>query len=128
VIQNLSSPPYAISFAIGYATGNFVGVQLEKRLAMGQQVIRIFTRKGEGLAELLRTRGYQLTVFDGKGRAGHVDLLFIECKRRDMERITHLSTNFDPDCYYIVDDVRESTGTTVRGLQPTGWRAVMKKK
>ncbi len=47
VIGNLSEPLYAVSYAFGFATGNYVGITLEKWIAHGDQVVRVFTQEGK---------------------------------------------------------------------------------
>src|SRR5438132_800663 len=50
-MQNLGNPACTIAFATGFTVGNFLGLQLEKRLALGTVVIRIIT--GKNPVELL---------------------------------------------------------------------------
>ena len=79
VIQNLSEPAYAVAYALGYATGNVVGITMENWLAYGEQVIRVFTRKGETIATQLRGEGFRVTTFAGEEGDGPVD----ETRSRD---------------------------------------------
>ncbi|HEX9652767.1 MAG TPA: DUF5698 domain-containing protein, partial [bacterium] len=46
VIQNLSQPEYVVSFALGFSLGTYLGITMETWLAVGDQVLRIFTRRG----------------------------------------------------------------------------------
>lgn len=50
VIGNLQQPAYAIAYALGFATGNYVGMTFEKWIALGEQVVRVFTRAGAQIA------------------------------------------------------------------------------
>ncbi|MCF7794547.1 MAG: DUF5698 domain-containing protein [Candidatus Cloacimonetes bacterium] len=45
VMQNMNSPINYIAYAAGFATGNYVGILIEQKLAMGITLIRIITRK-----------------------------------------------------------------------------------
>jgi uncharacterized protein YebE (UPF0316 family) len=127
VITNLDTPAYAIAYALGYATGNFVGITLEKRLAFGRQVVRIFTRAA-GTVPRLRELGYRVTEFTGRGRDGAVELLFIETTRREAPRLLECAAEADPQCYYLVDDIRLAANPAALRQRSTGWWGVFKKK
>ena len=128
VIQNLEHPAFAIAYAIGFAFGNYVGITIEKRLAFGEQVVRVFTRKGLELAEYLRGLGFRVTKFAGEGRDGPVDLLFIEIPRRIASQAAAMARRIDPECFIVVDDVRFVSASVTSGFQTTDWRAIAKKK
>ncbi len=128
VITNLNHPAYVVAYAIGAATGSWVGITAEQRLAFGEQVVRIFSRKGREMAARLRELGYRVTEIDGRGRDGHVELLFIEVPRKQAMRVAQMARGLDPECYFVVDDIRMTSAAMVRFHQPTGWRGVMNKK
>lgn len=109
VLMHLNEPIYAIAFSVGFATGTFLGMIIEGYVAMGEQVVRVFTHKGDAVADGLRHRGYRVTQFQGKGRDGPVDLLFIQVHRRDAAAAAVASRELDPDCFYVVDDVRSAS-------------------
>ena len=128
VIHNLDNWVYAVCYAFGFATGTFIGMTVEEHLALGQQVVRIFSRRGDDVAEALREAGYQVTVFDGRGRDGPVQLLFIGTARRRVSKVADLARSIDPGCFHIVDDIRVAGPLHPSIHLPTGWRAVMKRK
>jgi uncharacterized protein YebE (UPF0316 family) len=128
VIHNLDQPIYAVSYAFGFATGNYVGLTFERWLAFGQQVVRVFTRQGPKIAAQLRSEGFRVTSFPGEGRDGPVQMLFIEIPRKKTQDIILFSRQIDPKCFYIVDDIRLAAPATAMLHQPTGWRAILKKK
>ncbi|MEW6252718.1 MAG: DUF2179 domain-containing protein [Planctomycetota bacterium] len=128
VIKDIQQPAYALAYAVGFALGNFIGMSIEGRLAMGRQVIRIFTRRAAELAPELRESGHRVTQFDGMGRDGPVQQLFIEIVRRDARKLIQQARTLDPRCYYMVDDVRYASSAEMQLGEPTGWRALLKKK
>lgn len=128
VVQNLNQPAYAVSYALGYASGNYVGVMLEQWLALGEQIVRVFTREGQEIATQLRSEGFRVTVFPGEGRNGPIDMLFIEIPRKKARDIVLFAEKIDPKCFCIVDDIRQTVPAVAMLHQPTGWRAIMKKK
>ena len=57
-----------ISYAAGYATGNYVGIIIESRIAFGVLVCCIYTNKEpSSLVRMIKNRGYGVTVMEGMG-------------------------------------------------------------
>ena len=128
IIQNLQGPLYVISYSLGFALGTYIGVALEGFFAAGNQMIRIFTKEGATMAAELRERGFTVTQFEGTGHEGPVSMLFLEARRRKTPEVLRFVTETEPACFYIVDDVRLSSGRKVMFHAPTGWRAIFKRK
>ena len=106
---------YAIAYAAGFAAGTYVGVAIEQRLAFGRQMVTAITRKSHEAVNTLRGRGYRVTEFEGRGRDGNVHVLFIHVSRRSVPALTMALRELDPDCYYVINDVRAaSSGRAVR--------------
>lgn len=128
VVRNgFSEPVLAVAYALGFACGNFVGMEIERRLAMGDRVIRIFSVKGHAIATAVRASGQTVTEFEGRGRDGAVNMLFIECPRKRAESVVKIARGIDRDCYMISDDVRaiqRSLGLRRGG----GWRTWFHRK
>ena len=100
------NPWYAVAYALGFALGNYLGITLEGRFAFGKQVVRVFTRRGGEIAASLREQRIPVTEFDGRGKDGPIQMLFIELGRRDASRMLAKIRELDPHCYYVVDDIR----------------------
>lgn len=128
VIQNLSHPAYAIAYALGFASGNYVGMLMESWFAFGEQAIRIFSRQGTVLANKLRAEGLAVTEFFGQGRDGPVSILFVQVSRKQARRVAAHARELDPDCYYVVDDVRLASTVLASIDQSTGRRAILNRK
>jgi uncharacterized protein YebE (UPF0316 family) len=127
VVQGLGENPlYAFSYALGFAAGNFVGITLDNRLALGKQVIQFFSRSGGQLAAELRARGVRLTSFEGQGRDGPTSMLMVIVDRGSVPELLAQAGRIDPHCYWSVEDVRRSGAAA--GHMATGWRAFLKKK
>jgi uncharacterized protein YebE (UPF0316 family) len=128
VIQTIGeSPLYPIAYALGFATGNFIGITIENHVAYGEQVVRIFSRRGAAVAAILRERGFRVTEFDGRGRDGPVEMLFIETRRKSVPLALDVARDIDPDCFYVVDDVRVASARYME-QQHGSWRSVLKRK
>jgi uncharacterized protein YebE (UPF0316 family) len=109
VMRNLSDLSCSAAFAGGFTLGNFLGVLIEGKLAMGNAVVRIITRKDAGdLIDALREAGYGVTAVDARGATGPVQLVFTVIRRRDLGRVVALAKSFDPKVFYSVDELKEA--------------------
>jgi uncharacterized protein YebE (UPF0316 family) len=128
VMQNLDQPLYAVAYAFGFGAGNYVGITLEKWLAFGEQMLSIMTRQGTNMAPMLRTQGFNVMSFGIEDAHGPLQLLFIESHRKDTNHIAQLARQIDPECVYLINDVRTFSSPLRMTQQPTGWRSILKKK
>lgn len=120
VVQHLDSPLHIVGYAGGFATGNFLGVFLEERLALGLATIRTVVRTGGAeLATEIRDAGYGVTEMIGKGRDGAVEVLYSVLPRREVARCLEIIERGAPDSFVVVDEPRR-----VR----RGWQYPTKKK
>jgi len=107
VLQNLNSWQTYIAFALGFATGNYVGVVLEERIALGNLLIRIITRKeADQLVHVLWDEGYGVTSVDAQGETGPVKLIFSITKRKNLGKIISIIKKYNPNAFYTIEDMR----------------------
>lgn len=107
IFQHLGNPMCFITYAAGFATGNFVGVMIENRLSIGKVIIRIITRKeADDLIAFLRSSGYGLTIIDAEGVTGPVKVIMTIVERSDIEHIVNIIKQHNPQAFYSVEDVR----------------------
>jgi len=131
VIHRIAEKPIlGVFYALGFSTGNVVGILLERRIGFGHMVLRIITpRAGRMMAEKVRAAGFGVTTFQGEGLSGPVTMLYVVCRRRDLPRVIQMARSIEPDAFYIT----EQAGSVSRIYRPfmsspTGWRAIFKKK
>ena len=123
----------ALAFAGGFATGNAVGILVERRMAMGTAVIRIIsTTRGTEIARAIREGGHDVAVFDGEGAEGAVTLVYAVAPRRHTRQMLQRAMSIDASLLYVSEPAHESFQGAAMRLHPvphaTGWRAVFKKK
>ncbi len=107
VMQNLNSWQTYIAFSLGFAAGNFVGVVLEERIALGKLLIRIITRKeADELVHVLWESGYGVTSVDAQGETGPVKLIFTVAKRKNLTKIISIIKKYNPNAFYTIEDMR----------------------
>ena len=131
VIHQIKDKPLLVVFyALGYATGNVIGIIVERKLAFGLIILKIITRDtGNDLADHLRELGQPVTVFTGEGMKGPVKELYIACRRKCLRWLLPEVKKRDPDAFYVIEQARDIS----RVLRPTyapigGWRATEKRK
>lgn len=126
----MQQPILGIFYALGFSLGNVVGIKLEKKLAMGNIILRVISHNHTGeMAKRVRESGYAVTEFRGEGFSGPVVELFIVCRRRDMEQIISIVKKLEPEAFYITEHAG-NVSKLYRPLTPpvTGWRSIFKKK
>ena len=117
IMKNMTNAACYLAYGIGFATGNFVGLYLEEKLAMGTLVVRaIINQDASELVEFLRTRGYGVTNVEGQGATGKVNLVFMVIKRSELRIVTGIIRKYHPQSFYSVEDVRKVS----RGVFPEG--------
>jgi len=124
------TPALGIFYALGFAFGTMVGIQIEKWLSMGSIILRVISRdRYREMAELIRGLGFAVTIFLGEGRSGPVGELYIVCHRRDLQNILRAVHGLDPKAFYVTEQTGGVSKLYRPLLQPaTGWRAIFKKK
>lgn len=107
IIVNLANPICYLAFAGGFATGNYVGLILEEKVALGFNIIRIITRKkADDLVTFLISRGFRVTQVPAKGSMGDVDILFTIIKRSQLAEVKRIIKKFNPNAFYTIEDVK----------------------
>lgn len=111
-----------VSYAAGYAAGNYVGIYIEQRIAFGIILLRVFTRKdGLELTRLLNAKGYGSTCIKGNGAVSQVDIVESVFDRKCMKKVEGVLAEFDPGAFYIVEDIR-SKQRGIFGRTPSVFR------
>jgi len=107
IMQNLNNVACYIAYGTGFAMGTFIGLQIEKGLAIGSSIIRIITQKNATeLIDYLRSKGYGATSIDAQGVKGKVHVIYLIIKRNDLENIAKIIKRFNPKAFYTVEDLR----------------------
>jgi uncharacterized protein YebE (UPF0316 family) len=98
-----------LAYAAGFASGAFVGMYIENRLALGTQVIlTIIQENSSQLVTHLHDAGYGVTCVDGAGANGPVKLIYTIYPRRNQEEVLSIIHQTHPHAFLSVQDVRSS--------------------
>ncbi len=119
VMQNLTDITYYIAYGGGFAMGNFVGIYIEEKMAMGTLVIRIITKNdATDLIEVFKSKNIGVTTVDAEGVTGKVKIIFTVIKRKDVNEIVSLIKKFNPKAFYSIEEVRAAS----EGIFPSSSR------
>jgi uncharacterized protein YebE (UPF0316 family) len=107
IMQNLDNYVNYIAYAAGFATGNFVGMIIEEKLAMGILMVRVFAHeRGSELVATLNGMGYGATVVQATGAREKVDLIYTIVQRNELANVLDLIKGFNPKAFYTIEDVK----------------------
>jgi uncharacterized protein YebE (UPF0316 family) len=107
VISDLNNPLNTISYSLGFATGNVVGMMIEKRLALGFINITIMSpAKGPQIAETLRGKGHAVTEIPARGKDGAVEVLECSVQRKFAKEVQDMALDADPDAFITSRDIQ----------------------
>jgi uncharacterized protein YebE (UPF0316 family) len=107
IMQNLDNLTYYIAYAAGFAAGNYIGLKIENRLAIGVQIIRIITHKDStDLINELRDAGLRVTYMEAQGKEGKVHIVYSVVERNKIKFVINLVNIHNPKAFYSIEDVR----------------------
>lgn len=108
VILNVANVACLFAFAGGFAMGNYIGIVIEEKLAIGLQVIRVITNKdATELLQYLRGKGYGVTCVDAQGSTGKVNILFMVIPRSEQSKVVEIINQLNPQAFYSVEDIKQ---------------------
>lgn len=121
VFQNLDNWLCYIAYAGGFACGNYVGLLIEEKLAVGIIKVQIITRKSARLLiENLTNAGYGITHHEAKGSTETVSIIYTIINRKEIQKVQNIVNKTNPNAFYSVEDVKSVN----KGIFPrrTIWR------
>ncbi len=97
------------SYALGYATGTYIGSILSKLLIKGVVGVQIVLKENnEKLIKKLRKIGYAVSVIELKNdyEGKNKDMLFIEVNSKKLKELTRIVKEFDEKAFIVVNDTK----------------------
>lgn len=105
-----------LGYAAGFAVGNYVGMWIESRLAIGRIIVRtILPGDTSGLVKALRDAGFGVTCSEAEGSTGPVSIIFTAINRKDLPVVVGIVHRFFPKAFLTVEELR----ATEAGVFPT---------
>lgn len=118
IVQNLTNVWNYLAFAGGFAAGNYIGIYIESKLAIGILAVRVITQKSaEELIAFLHDSQFGLTHVSASGKKGKVSLLLCIVKRRQLPELLEIVEKYNPNAFISVEDIR-SVKENIPGKYP----------
>lgn len=110
IMRNLSNVFCYIAYAGGFATGTFLGMVVEEKLALGHSLIRIIVpEKGEEIVQNLSQAGYRTTTLEAQGARGPVKVILSLLRRKDIPIVLGILKNTAPGAFYTIENARKTS-------------------
>lgn len=107
VMKNLTNVYNYVAYAMGFALGNYIGIYIEQKLALGTVVVRIITRMdATELINNMKDTDFGLTVMKAHNGEEPVNIIFTVAKRSSLPLLISQIKEFNPNAFYSVEDVR----------------------
>lgn len=107
IMENLDNYINFFAYAVGYATGNFIGMLLEEKIALGVMIVRVITQKpADKLITALNNMGFGITSVDAMGSKAEVNIIYTIIHRNEMKKVLDIIKEYNPRAFYSVEDVR----------------------
>ena len=118
VLNNITEDPIKmLIYAAAFSLGNYLGVTIESKIAVGLASIQVVVNEKDGdvLADILREQGYGVTIIEGKGKNESIkNLLFIQLKRKKIPEAVKLVKQHNPEAYITVNDIKSMMGGYIK--------------
>jgi uncharacterized protein YebE (UPF0316 family) len=113
VLNGINEDPIrAVVYCAAFAIGNYIGVSIESKLALGLSSVQAIIKEGTGeeLIEALRENGFGLTIIKGEGKENKKEILQIHLKRRRIKEAVDIIKQNKEDAVIIINEVKSVSG------------------
>ncbi len=104
---NIKSIWIALSYSAGFALGTYIGTILSSRFIKGTTTFQvILSNKNENIINILRNKGYAVTVLDVKGYKEDKYMLFIEVSNKRCNNLSNLIKAYDSKAFIVANETK----------------------
>jgi uncharacterized protein YebE (UPF0316 family) len=110
-----------LAYAAGFAAGNYIGMYIEDKLAIGTLVIRAIVPDeiSTSLANILKEKGLGVTSVNGMGSHGPVRLIYTIVMRKELAMTAEAIKSVHPSAFFTVEELRSAEhGIFLPSAQP----------
>ncbi|MGE0021529.1 MAG: DUF2179 domain-containing protein [Draconibacterium sp.] len=107
IIQNLDNWVCYVAYASGFATGNYIGLIIEEKMAIGIVKIQIITSiDASNLIMNLKAAGYGITHHEAHGGNENVSIIYSIINRNEIQKVEEIVKTTNPKAFYSIEDVK----------------------
>ena len=122
IFEHLDNWICYVAYPAGFATGIFVGMIIEERIAYGKVIVRIITRKEvAGLIAFLNSKRHRYTHVNAEGPDGHENLVFTVLERENLDELLFKLKEILPTAFYTVEKVKRAVEIGTIAEQSSRW-------
>jgi uncharacterized protein YebE (UPF0316 family) len=123
IFQHLDNWVCYIAYPAGFASGIFVGMLIEERIAYGKVIVRIITRKDVvPLIQFLNTQSFRYTKVVAEGPDGNENLVFTVLQRERLDDLLKKLKEILPTAFYTIEKVKAAGESGALPEEQGGWR------
>lgn len=112
VVSGLDDPGNLLAYALGFASGNYVGIFIEEKIALGNFTAQVVLKesKNREVLDSLRDSGFGVTSVQGSGKEGAREILNIALKRKDLDKLKQILYEYDERVFITVSNTKPVSG------------------
>jgi uncharacterized protein YebE (UPF0316 family) len=105
IFAQLDNPYNIAGYALGFATGTWVGIMLEQKLAIGFHQIYVISRhQTDEIADALRKNLFGVTIIPGEGGTGGMAIITSMIKRSRLREFQKIIDSIDAKAFISIQN------------------------
>lgn len=119
IVQDASNLVAYTMYAAGFATGTYIGMRIEEKLAYGSVVVRIIGKRiPDALLEHLAENEYRYSMVDANDQSGNTQVLLTMCQRKELTKLLKNLEHIAPQALYTIEGVKQLSRELVPNKKP----------
>lgn len=107
VLANLTNIMAYLAYALAFAIGNRLGMAIEERMAIGNSMVRVVTkRRAKKLIRYLKKEKFAITTTEAVSANGQVNLIDILLPKKELKKVLAKVKRFNPRAFLSIEDVK----------------------
>lgn len=112
VVNSLDNPMNLLVYCLGFAAGNYVGITIENKIALGNLAAQIILKSDNNkeLIDTLRANKFGITIIEAQGLDGAREVLQVVLNRKDLGKLKKLVYENNKDAFITVSSINPISG------------------
>lgn len=108
IMENAKSWICYIAYAGGFAAGNYAGILIEEKLAIGILSVRIFVSedKIDIMTRKLAEKGFGVTLVKGAGQISETHIIHCIIRRKEFDEVVSAIHDVDDKLFYCAEELK----------------------